>query len=402
MSGPRHIVVVNRWQARYAEYERYADHGHDVVTYVSTEVGLGSVPATATEVAIVPATDDLEAVRAAVRRLAARYGPPALIVALKEDDLLVGADLRAEWGCPGPTRDEVVPFRDKLVMAQRVVAAGLAVPTFAPAPDRAAVLAFAEAHGWPVVVKPTRGSSSQDVTIAHCAEDVATLPPAAMVQSFQPGDIYYVDGVFTGERLSTWRVCRYLTTCLDFRYGAMLGAVQEGDPAMVERIGRFTRDALAALSDKPVVFHFELFVHEDRCVFLEVGARVGGGEIPFLWREVHGYDLMEAGFRIAIGQHPQPPPERESTEFTGELLAPAPARRPCRIVESTSVLGTVPGLYAEAILRPGEVLPDADAYYEHVGGRFRFRGPTSASVEEAIAATAAAFRVSAEPLMEAA
>jgi hypothetical protein len=44
------------------------------------------------------------------------------------------------------------------------------------------------------------------------------------------------------------------------------------------------------------------------------------------------------------------------------------------------------------------VLPAADAYYEHVGGRFRFRGSSSADVEAAILATAAAFRVSGEPL----
>ena len=47
-------------------------------------------------------------------------------------------------------------------------------------------------------------------------------------------------------------------------------------------------------------------------------------------------------------------------------------------------------------LRPGEILPAADAYYEHVGGRFRFRGTRSADVTAAIAATARDFRVSAE------
>jgi hypothetical protein len=57
----------------------------------------------------------------------------------------------------------------------------------------------------------------------------------------------------------------------------------------------------------------------------------------------------------------------------------------------------VPGPYAEALLRPGDILPAADAYYEHVGGRFRFRGRTTAEVEVALAATARDFRVGAEP-----
>jgi hypothetical protein len=80
----------------------------------------------------------------------------------------------------------------------------------------------------------------------------------------------------------------------------------------------------------------------------------------------------------------------------GFLLVPAPATRPCRITEVTSMLHRQPGPYAEGLLTPGEVLPAADAYYEHVGGRFRFRGTTSAEVEEAIIGTAEDFRVSAE------
>ena len=62
------------------------------------------------------------------------------------------------------------------------------------------------------------------------------------------------------------------------------------------------------------------------------------------------------------------------------------------------MVGRVPGPYAESILRPGQVLPAADAYYEHVGGRFRFSGATSAEVEHAIVTTAAHYRVAAQPV----
>lgn len=401
MSRPRHIIVLNRWQERYAEYERYIDHTRNRVSYISTEIGLASVPPGAADTVVVAATDDLAPVRDAARRLAARHGAPDGVVALKEDDLLVGADLRAEWNCPGPTRAQVLPFRDKLIMARTVAAAGVAVPQFAPAPSRDAVVGFARRHGWPVVIKPRYGSSSEGVTIARGPRDIE-LPANAMVQVFNPGQIYHVDGVFTGRRLDIWRVCRYLNTCLEFRSGIALGAVQEDDPATVGRIGLFAEQALRALTDQPITLHLEVFLTEDRCAFLEVGARVGGGEIPFLWREVHGYDLMEAAFRISLGQQPQPAPAHRSTEITGELLAPAPATRPCRILEANSLLGSVPWLYAQAVLRPGEILPDAASYYEHVGGRFRFRGPTSAAVQQAMTTVARDFRIRAERLEEAA
>ncbi|MGQ0841947.1 ATP-grasp domain-containing protein, partial [Actinokineospora sp.] len=253
-------------------------------------------------------------------------------------------------------------------------------------------------HGWPIVIKPRAESSSAGVVIAHRPTDIQ-MPANAMVQAFHPGRIYYVDGVFDGTRLDIWTASRYLQSCVDFRSGSVLGGVQEDDPEILDRVGAFAERALRALSNQPVVVHLELFVDGDRCAFLEVGARVGGGEIPFLWREVHGYDLMAAAFQIAIGQRPQPVlPFDRGGEITGELLAPAPARRPCRILEATPMVGRVPCLYAEDLLRPGDVLPNADAYYEHVGGRFRFRGPTSAAVEAAIEATAREFRVRAEPL----
>jgi hypothetical protein len=145
--------------------------------------------------------------------------------------------------------------------------------------------------------------------------------------------------------------------------------------------------------------HLEVFADPatGECAFLEVGARVGGAEIPFLWREVHSYDLMEAAFRLGLGLPPRPWPA-PGGEVAGWLLVPAPAARPCRITEATPMAGRRPGPYAEALLRPGEILPAADAYYEHVGGRFRFRGGSSAEVTAAIEATARDFRVYAEPL----
>jgi hypothetical protein len=62
------------------------------------------------------------------------------------------------------------------------------------------------------------------------------------------------------------------------------------------------------------------------------------------------------------------------------------------------MLGRRPGPYAEWLPRAGEVLPAADSYYEHVGGRFRFRGPSSRDVRRAILATVARFDVRAEPV----
>jgi hypothetical protein len=446
-SGRPHVVVLHRWRARYAEYQDYLDHDRTAVSYVSTEVGSASVPAAAAEVALVEATDDLAEVREQVTSLAARHGRPAAVVALKEDDLLVAARLRQEWDCPGPRPAQLVPLRDKLRMAERVHRAGLALPAFGPATDVETVREFGDRHGWPVIVKPRRGSSSAGVTRIAGPADCHRLSlnlagGPMMVQQFDPRPIYHVDGYFDGKEIGPARVSRYLNTCLGFRSGDSLGSVEMDDPRLVGVITAFSARALAALADFPTVFHLELFADIDgaagggvvdgtgACSFLEVGARVGGAEIPFIWREVHGYDLMGAGFRLQLGQAPPPWPDRlaqvageggrlagaasaaksgaksgagsegtttgSAQRVGGWLLVPAPASRPCRITEASSMLGRPGGPYAEVLLRPGEVLPAADAYYEHVGGRFRFRGHRSAEVAVMIEETTRDVRIGGE------
>jgi hypothetical protein len=399
-----HVVIVTRWREQYADYARYLDHRSHRVTYITTEVALESVPPEAADVLVVTATDDLKSVRGAVRELADRHGPPDAVVALKEDDLLVGASLREEWNCPGQRPDGLIPFRDKYRMCRAVAAAGLPVPAFAPVTGADSVRDFAAAMGWPVILKPWIGSASEGVVLLNGPADAAGLQlnGELMLQAYNPNPIYHVDGLFTGGGLAHCRASRYINTCLSFRGGSFLGSVEEDDPDINRAIDTYAASFLAALTTEATPFHLEVFVDAGApggpsCTFLEVGARVGGAEIPFIWREVHGYDLMSVAFRLQLRLPVDvPDPAPPDGEVGGWLLIPAPTAKPCRITEATSMLGRKPGPYAEALLRPGEVLPLADAYYEHVGGRFRFRGRSSAEVEAAIIATARDFRVDAE------
>ncbi|MEU6701046.1 5-(carboxyamino)imidazole ribonucleotide synthase [Pseudonocardia sp. NPDC046786] len=64
----------------------------------------------------------------------------------------------AEAGIPlRPPPSALVHAQDKLVMRRRLAAMGLPVPDFAEVDDAADVEAFGAAHGWPVVLKATRG-----------------------------------------------------------------------------------------------------------------------------------------------------------------------------------------------------------------------------------------------------
>jgi hypothetical protein len=410
-SGRRpHVVIVNRWRERYAEYERYIDHHDHRVTYVTTEVGAGAVPATAAAVEVVERTDDLARLRAAVQDLATRFGSPAEIIALKEDDLLPIARLREEWGCPGQRPHDLTPVLDKYEMYRLVEAADIPLPPFELFSGAEGVLAFGERYGWPVIVKPRIGGASEDVVVAVDPVNVLAVDPAEhelLVQAFDSRTVYHTDGLFADGELVFCRASRYVNTCLTFRHGSFLGSVEEDDPRLNRALADVTLKCLRALVHGSTVFHLELFVDasgrdEPSVAFLELGARPGGGENTLVWREVHGIDLVEIAFRLHRGLSPFAGrrPEPRDDVITGQVYIPSPLPRPCRITEVApeTMLGRPNGPYAEWVPNPGEILPDAVSYYEHVGGRFRFCGESTQEVEDAILDVVSSYHVAAEPL----
>jgi biotin carboxylase len=399
-----HVLVIHRWRDHYSLYASYLDHAATQVTYVTTAMGAASVPPAAAAAVTVGATDDLAQVRAAADQLIARFGAPERIVALNEGDLDTAAELRAALGTQGQQPADLAPFRDKLTMVRAVAAAGLATPQFADAPDEAAVLAFGERHGWPVIVKPRRGTASRAVLKIDGPGDLAELrglaPEPRVVQTFCPDPILHVDGLWTGTELGPWRASAYLNTCVEFTTGEVLGSVEVDDPALLGPLGEFTAAIAGALSAEPWVFHLEVFAGGDpgdppRLTFLEAGYRTGGAEIPFVWREVHGIDLMSAAIGVQLGRVPDlPVPARWRT--AGWLLVPTPVPAPCRVVAADLWLDPDEGPYAQVVPPVGYRVPKVGGY-EHVGARFRFQGETTNEVEKAIRRTAAQFRLDCVP-----
>jgi hypothetical protein len=402
-----HILVIHRWRDAYARYAEYVDHGTHQVTYVTTELGRASVPAGAAEVRVVPATDDVDAVWAEVSELVERFGTPDRLVALNEGDLDCAARVRARLGCAGQDPAALARFRDKLIMVDTVAAAGVRTPEFADAPDEQSILDFAGTHGWPLIVKPRRGTASRGVLRLNSAADLALfrgLPwEPRVVQVFCPDPILHIDGYWDGTALGPWRASRYVNTCVGFTEGDVLGSVELDDEGLLAALAEFTASVGGALSDEPWVFHLEAFLGTEpdgapRLTFLEAGYRVGGAEIPFVWREVHGIDLMRVAAEVQLGI--------ESTvdipsawRTAGWLLVPTPVPAPCRVISWELPEAEKPEdrPYAVVVPATGGVIPKVGGY-EHVGARIRFNGRGTGEVEKAIVRTAAEFRLDCEPL----
>lgn len=408
----RHILILNRFDQEVdCRYTDYVDHTADRVAYLTSTKGRDGVDHERAETVVV--VDDL-ADRAAVSELALdivrRFGPLDHVVALFERDLEVAAALRELLGVPGPRTADVDRVRDKVTMKQLVSAAGLRVPRFTDTDSPEEVRRFSGETGFPVVLKPRDGSGSQGIILVNSRaslDETLALPLENYeCEEFVTGTMYQVDGVVQDGTVRVLRAFRLLNTCLDYALGDSFGSVASDDRELEKLLVGYSEVVLAALGVSSSVFHLEVFTVEptgpgeyDGLVFLEVAARAGGAELPHLWREVYGLDLLEVATRLSLGESPELGPLHPGGEAGGYLLMPEPPVRPCRVLSTTSLIDAVPEMYAEILPAPGEILNGTGGAKE-TGGRYRFRAPSGAAIELAVRQVLAGYALTSEPVSE--
>jgi biotin carboxylase len=402
-----HVLFLNRWHDdRAARYARYLDHDRWRVSYLTTaeseqalRAALSGHPAT------IVATDigALDAVHEAACRLQALQGRLAGLVALAERDLLAAAHLRERLGLPGTWPAAMLPRRDKHLMKQAVAAAAVRVPRFAAGDDPGAVRGLVDDAGWPIVVKPRTEAGSVGVTLARGWDDLCRAlqgSPASTLEceEFMEGRLFHADGLVVNGAVRLFAVFEYVNTPLLYvTDGLGSGAAMVDDPGLV-RHGRVMAEAVArALDLRDDAFHLEFFLLDtgDTC-FLEVGARVGGGPVSRLLREVTGVDLVRQHVRLQLGLPVEPPSERPPAEVGGYLMLPEPKRRPCRVT-AVEVPGDLPTLSASQVPEVDAVL-DGTAHHLNACAVFLYRGGSTADVLRDIRATERLFALDCEPV----
>jgi len=398
-----HYLVLNRFDDEFGEYHRFFEPDSCRMAYLTLADGLPFLDlANALETVVV---DNLafETLLPVAQELAARHGTFDGVVGLSEFDLDAAARLRAELGAPGWSPEFVRAFRDKPRMKELVGGAGLRVPRFMELDGSVTAEEVVAKLGLPVILKPRSGAASQGVVRAASTEELAEAlagvdPVEFECEEYVGGDIYHVDGIRRGGQFHFVSASVYVNTCLDFALGQPLGSVLLDPGPDRDRVIAFGAACLDTLGLDDGPFHLELFGRASgELVFLEVGLRPGGAEVPFIHRDLFGIDLLGEAFRATLGMSPLTP----ATEFTeaaggGWVIVPEPRPLPSRIVERTSLCAVLPGVYAEVVPDIGEVF-DGSGGYGHVGGRFRLRGEDQASVRRTAGEVMARYELVAEP-----
>jgi len=267
---------------------------------------------------------DEEAVLAALRGLS-QHVRIDQVECLWEPYMILAARVREEFGLPGMSVEQTLPFRDKELMKRRLDDAGIRTPWHASATTVAGIWEAAERVGYPLIVKPIAGAGSADTYRVDSAADLSeVLPllrhvPEVSVEEFVDAEELTFDTVCAGGRILFEHVLLYRPRPLQMSMHEWVSPVgislRDLGVPYLEGGRRMGEQVLAALGFQTGFTHMEWYRKPDgEVVFGEIAARPPGvrvvdmmnfntdGDVYVGWAEavVHGR-MRELEHRHNVG-----------------------------------------------------------------------------------------------------
>ncbi|HZT61132.1 MAG TPA: ATP-grasp domain-containing protein [Pyrinomonadaceae bacterium] len=250
----------------------------------------------------VESLQDEDAVVAAVGRWVSPINVDA-VECLWEPGVILAARLREALGVPGMTVEEVLPFRKKDLMKQKLEAAGIRTPRSATATDKDGCRDAAQRIGFPLIIKPIAGAGSADT---HRVEDERELEGVltklghveeVSVEEFIGGEEYTFDTVCAGGEIVYHSLSWYRPRPLIARTVEWISPqiVMLRDVDAEEYAGgcEMGRAVLRALGFRAGFTHMEWFRKDDgEVVFGEIAARPPGARSVDVMNYASDVDLF--------------------------------------------------------------------------------------------------------------
>lgn len=268
--------------------------------------------------------------------------------------------------------------QDKDVMRAAYTAAGLAAPAFARCETFEHAAAFADAQGFPLVVKPSRGWGQRGVARIDRASDLAAAfeearvhstsagLPIVIVEKWIVGREYSVNGWVDAGRMESYCVTERITVPGNKPLGVMIAEVYPSGLAPEDelRVVAEARRGAAALGHVRGPCYSQLALGPTGCILFETAARLGGGFDADVTRLASGVDLYERVLGVALGdgslEHQGVTGPKESAVIAKFLVA-RPGR--VRVVEGLDEARAAEGVDDSEVFvsAGGRVMPLTDS-----------------------------------------
>jgi biotin carboxylase/ribosomal protein S18 acetylase RimI-like enzyme len=342
--------------------------------------------------------------------------PIAGVVGYDDEAVPLVARVAAALGLPGHPVEAADAARDKVLMKQRFAAAGLPIARYTVAAGEDAAVDWAATNGYPVVVKPRRGSASQGViranTEAELREAYRRLRRIVRENGLDTGGRsdaeQLVEGYLDGQEISVELLIRdgdAHVLCLFEKPAPLHGPFFEETiyvtptslaPAVRAQAEELAIRAAHAVGLRTGLAHCEIRLASTGPHLLEIAGRVIGGACSRVFRSVLGEDIHPIIIRLAMGESFALP--RQQAQAAGAMMLPIPEEGRLVAVRGVDQARRVAGIQDVIVTaEPGDVIvpfPEQSCYV----GFLTARADSPAEVATALSEAAHAITLELAPL----
>jgi biotin carboxylase/GNAT superfamily N-acetyltransferase len=345
-----------------------------------------------------------------------RFRPIHAVVGYDDQAVPVVARIAKELGLPGNPVESADAARDKVLMKKCFEAAGLPISPFHLAAEEEDAIAWANRTGYPVVIKPVRGSASQGVIRANCKSELRQAyrrlrrivrnqgldtggrsDAEQLVESYIDGDEYSVELLI--QEGEPYAICEFEKPIP--LHGPFFEETIYVTPTRLtsERqatIRQLAIEAVKSLELRSGPAHCEIRLSADGPFVLEIGARVIGGACSRVFRHVLDEDIHSYVLRLALGDRIRLPQQKAGA--AGAMMLPISGEGRLLSVSGLSNAQNVAGIQ-DVILTadPGDLIipfPEQSCYV----GFLTAKADTSEAVERALTIAAGAIEMELQPI----
>ena len=225
------------------------------------------------------------------------------VICLWEPGVVLAAKLREALGVSGMRVAQATTFRNKDLMKQRVVEAGIRTAKHASARSIAQVRDAARDIGFPVIVKPIAGAGSMDTILAGSPDELEQGLSKVLsydevnVEEFIEGEEYTYDTICVDSEIKYENVCYYRPNPLVARTTEWISpqtlALRDLTPPHIQAGMALGHAVLQALDFRTGFTHMEWFhTPKEEVVFGEIAARPPGAQTVDLMNFCGDIDLF--------------------------------------------------------------------------------------------------------------
>ncbi|GAA0617282.1 ATP-grasp domain-containing protein [Streptomyces crystallinus] len=289
-------------------------------------------------------------------------------------------------GLPHLSQEQVAWVRNKMTMKDRYAELGISHPAYRPVKTLADVESFAQAHGWPVILKPIDSDSCINTYRIDSAEGLADIPALDpqlhwMVEQFIRGREFQLCAVIARGKVVDAYLSKNPAPILEVLDGAINANITYAPSEVLEVDAKALAQQLTdGLAIPYGYLHGEFFLTDDGEFYMsEVAARLSGCEVPMNHGLAYGFDFLNVVLDTYLDRVPEPTYTQDRA--VGDLLLPT---RPGRLVaiSTEEELRKLPGVIgAHLTARPGDVLDPPRASHASTG-YVHVEGATADEVEQ--------------------